>query len=141
MINNYFILKAQSEFLNKELINYSVEDTLIVVKNCVTFILKSTKYRYLKIVLEKNLETLFLEETGDIPKKNILSIFPSIKSKLIKSVSTLDKNRVVTLLLSDGNSIVFYAVPNKSNIFIIKNGSIIDSYKEKSDLLGKMSNH
>ena len=137
MINNYFILKAQSEFLNKELINYSVEDTLIVVKNCVTFILKSTKYRYLKIVLEKNLETLFLEETGDIPKKNILSIFPSIKSKLIKSVSTLDKNRVVTLLLSDGNSIVFYAVPNKSNIFIIKNGSIIDSYKEKSDFIGK----
>jgi len=137
LINNYFILKAQSEFLNKELLNYSVEDSLIVEKNCVTILLKSAEYRYLKIVLEKNLETLFIEKSKVIPKKNVLRIFPSIKSKLIKSVSIVEKNRIVSLLLSDGNSLVFYAVPDKSNIFIVKEEIITDSYKEKSDFIGK----
>lgn len=137
MINNYFILKAQSEYLNKELLNHSVEDSLIIEKDLVTLILKSTEYKYLKIVLEKNLETLFIDESQSLPKKNILSIFPSVKSKLVHNVSIVEQNRVIIISLSDGYSIVFYAIPNKSNVFIVKEGIIIDSYKDKSDFNGK----
>lgn len=137
MINNYFILKAQSKYLNTELINHSIEDSLIVGKNLVTLILKSTRYRYLKILLEKNLETVFIDELSAVPQKNVLSIFPSIKSKLVLSVSIVEKNRVLTLQLSDDYSLVFFAVPNKSNIFIVKEGIILDSYKDKNDFIGK----
>ncbi len=137
MINNYFILKAQSEYLNKELFNHSIEDSLIIEKNLVTLILKSKEYKYLKIVLEKNLETLFIDDSQSLPKKNVLNIFPSVESKSVHNVSIIEQNRVIIISLSDGYSIVFYAIPNKSNVFIVKDGIIIDSYKDKSDFNGK----
>ncbi|MFA7360050.1 MAG: NFACT RNA binding domain-containing protein [Candidatus Kapaibacterium sp.] len=137
MINNYFILKAQSEYLNKELFNHSIEDSFIIEKNLVTIILKYKEYKYLKIVLEKNLETLFIDDPQSLPKKNVLNIFPSVESKSVHNVSIIEQNRVIIISLSDGYSIVFYAIPNKSNVFIVKEGIIIDSYKDKSDFIDK----
>lgn len=137
MLNNYFILKAQSEYLNKELLNYSLDDSLIIEKDLITFVLITNNYnKYLKIVLERNLESLFIDEYKALPKKNVLSIFPSLKSKLIKNISIVTQNRVVVISLSDGSLIVFYAVPNKSNVFVVNEGVIIDSYKEKSNFIG-----
>ena len=134
MLNNYFILKAQADYLNKTLINNSIEDSVILEKNVFSFILQSEKTRYLKFIFEKNLETFYIEDFHPLPGKNILSVFPSVKNKSIQNIEIMDANRIVRINLSDGISVIFYAIPNKGNIFILQGDKIIDCYKDKTGL-------
>lgn len=136
MLNNYYILKAQANHLNKTIKNYSIEDSFILEKNVFSIILKSEKTISLKFIFEKNLESLFTEEFQQLPRKNIMSVFPEIVSKIIIGVETEDKNRVLRIILSDGTIVAFYAVPNRSNIFILNGEKIVDCYREKNEYVG-----
>lgn len=136
MLNNYFILKSETEFLNRELKESVIADSFILEKDVVGVLFKRDKERVLRFHLERDLESVFLDEFRGIGGRNVLSIFPAVASAAITDVSIMERDRVVLFNLSNDFSIIFYAVPNKANLFVIKDGKIADSYRRKSEFLG-----
>lgn len=134
MINNYFILKAQVDYLKNLSSSYLIKNVFSTEKNLIAFHLLTDRGKevYLTLILEKNLECLFVEDDKSIPAKNILYLFDNVLNISIVNIRIEDKNRIVTLGLSDSSSIVFFAFPKYSNLFVAKDDIITDCYSDKA---------
>ncbi len=139
MINNYFILKAQADYLKNLSSSYLIVNAFSTKKNHITFHLLTEKGKesYLTIIIEKNLECFFIEEEKSIPVKNILYLFDSIINTSIIDIRVEDKNRIVTILLSNSIVITFFAFPKYSNLFLSKDNVIVDCYSDKAVFINK----
>jgi predicted ribosome quality control (RQC) complex YloA/Tae2 family protein len=137
LINNYFILKAQVDYLKNLSSSYLIKNVFSTEKNLIVFHLLTDngKEVYLTLILEKNLECLFVEDDKSIPAKNILYLFDNVLNTSITDIRIEDKNRIVTLELSDSCSIVFFAFPKYSNLFVCKDRVIVDCYSDKATFL------
>lgn len=137
MINNYFILKAQVNYLKNLSTSFLIRNIFSFEKNQIIFhlITDDNKEIYLTLVIEKNLECLFIENEKSIATKNILYLFNSVLNTSIVDIRIEDKNRIVTLELSNSSSITFFAFPKYSNLFVAKGNKIVDCYTEKSSYL------
>lgn len=135
MINNYFILRAQIFYLRNLSSTYLIKNVFSTEKNTITFHLlinDSGDDAYLTFILEKNLETMFLEDEKSIPSKNILYLFDGILNTTITDIEIEDKNRIITLKLSNASNIVFFAFPKYCNLFVVNENIINDCYSQKS---------
>lgn len=83
---------------------------------------------------------MFAEDFQSLPRKNVMSVFPEIVSKIIERVDVEKNNRVLKVILSDGTIVAFYAVPNRSNIYILSGDKIVDCYRDKAEYTGKNIN-
>ena len=137
MINNYFILKAQVDYLENLSSTYLIKNVFSSEKNVITFNLLTNngKESFLTFILEKNLESFFIEDEKSIPAKNILYLFDGILNTSIVNISIEDKNRIITLELSNALKIVFFAFPKYSNLFIVNDDLITDCYSQKANPL------
>jgi len=134
LINNYFILKAQVDYLRNLIPTYLIKNVFSAEKNVITFHLinNADKESYLTFILDKNIESFFIEDEKSIPSKNILYLFGGILNNTIVDIKIEDKNRIVTLELSNSFKIVFFAFPKYSNLFVVKDDMITDCYSEKT---------
>jgi len=134
LINNYFILKAQVDYLRKLSSNYQIKSVFSTEKNIITFQLLTTENKelFLSFILEKNIESFFIEDEKSIPAKNVLYMFDGLLNTKITGLIIEDKNRIVTLELSNSSKIVFFAFPKYSNLFVVEADVITDCYSDKS---------
>ncbi|MFZ4589874.1 MAG: NFACT RNA binding domain-containing protein, partial [Ignavibacteria bacterium] len=120
--------------------SYLIKNVFSTEKNLIVFHLLTDNGNetYLSLILEKNLECLFVEDDKSIPAKNILYLFDNVLNTSIVDIRIEDKNRIVTMELSDSSSIVFFAFPKYSNLFVSKNGVIVDCYSDKATYMNTL---
>ncbi len=137
MLNNYFILKSETGFLNRELKGSKVTESFLFDKNTAGIVFGEENPRIIKFQFERNLETLYLDGNFSIPKKNFLNIFPSLNDAVFVRAYIADKNRVIYFEFDNSLTLVFYAVPNRANLFVVKDRIIEDCRTKKSEFTGK----
>jgi predicted ribosome quality control (RQC) complex YloA/Tae2 family protein len=137
LINNYFILKAETDFLSAHSADYIIHDFYTPERDILILELaKDGLQEFLKISLEKNLETFFLLNSFSRPKKNVFGIFENIYGLKINGLKINDRDRIVNIFLEHNYSILISFIPNRSNVFLLKEGSIINSFSEKDKYAG-----
>ncbi|MDD5361984.1 MAG: NFACT RNA binding domain-containing protein [Ignavibacteria bacterium] len=138
MINNYFILKAEADFLNAHSRDCIIHDFYTPERDILILELaKNGVQEFLKISLEKNLETFFLLNSFSRPKKNVFGIFENIYGLKISGFKINDRDRIVNITLEHDYTILISFIPNRSNVFLLKNGLIVNSFSEKDKYTGK----
>lgn len=137
MVNNYFILKSESSFLNKVLRGNTISDVYSPEKDIIIAEFASgNEKRFLKISLEKNLETLFLIENFTRPKKNVISFLKSAYGTSLKEIGIRDKDRIISFDAGEF-SLVLVLIPGKGNLLLVKNGEIVDAVRNRKDVAGR----
>ncbi|MCI0474601.1 MAG: NFACT RNA binding domain-containing protein [Ignavibacteria bacterium] len=139
MLNNYFTLKSQDDFLNSVLPGSEITDISTHANNRIVISLRdnSGKSYCLFISLERNCETLFIEENISNPKSNVYYFFDNIYGNKIRSIEIRDYDRVIYFRIDDNFSLVFSAIPMKANLFLVREGVITDSFRDKSSYLSR----
>ena len=139
MLNNFFTLKSQADFLDSVLPGSEITEISTHANNRIAaFLRNNTGNNYcLFISLERNCETLFIEENFVNPKSNVYYFFESIYGKKIRSVEIRDYDRVVYFRIDDNISLVFSAIPMKANLFLVTDGVISGSFRDKSSYLSR----
>jgi predicted ribosome quality control (RQC) complex YloA/Tae2 family protein len=139
LLNNFFTLKSQADFLNSVLPGSEITGISTHANNRIAVFLRNNSGNIycLFISIERNCETLFIEENFVNPKNNVYYFFESIYGKKIRSVEIRDYDRVVYFRIDDNISLVFSAIPMKANLFLVTDGLICDSFRDKSSYLSR----
>lgn len=137
MVNNYFILKSESSFLKTVLKGLTVSDVYSPEKDIIIIEFSSDSgKRFLKISLEKNLETLFLVDNYSRPKKNVMSFLKTAYGASLKDIRIEDKDRIVFLEAGE-YTLVLVLIPGKGNLLLVKNGEVVDAFRNRKDAAGR----
>jgi predicted ribosome quality control (RQC) complex YloA/Tae2 family protein len=134
LLNNFFTLKSQADFLNSILPGSEIAGISTHENNKIVLFFSnySGKQYFLFISLERNFETLFLEDNFSNPKKNVYYFFESIYGKKIRSVKIKEYDRVIQFCMDDNKSLIFSAIPMKGNLFLVTDDVINDCFRDKN---------
>jgi len=137
LINNYFILKAQTNYLNNIVQGFFIDSIYTFKKDKVVITLKKNNSSVsLLISFERNFESLYLDESFYSPKNNLYYFFDSLTGSSIKKISTLDNNRCLRIDLGMQSLFISF-IPNKTNLFMVQDNLIVDSFNSKENFLNK----
>ena len=137
MVNNYFILRSETAFLDNVLTGHAINDIHSPARDIVVFELQSgdTK-KYLRVSLEKNHETLFLVDNYTRPGKNVMSFLKESYGKRVAKVYLLEKNRIA-VIESEGFSLYVILIPGKQNVLLVKDNIVKDSVRNGKEVKEK----
>jgi len=84
---------------------------------------------------------LFMDQYRAQKKSNTMNFFESVSGNKVIDVTLAETDRFVTLSLNDGSKFVFTLFGNSPNVFLVKDGFIIDSFKDPSGNFGEPEPH
>ncbi len=80
---------------------------------------------------------IFTDKYRGAKKSNVTEFFGSLKNQKILTIELAEQDRILSLKFESGEKLVFQAFGNKPNLFLVKDGKIIESFKGSDELLGK----
>jgi len=136
-INNFYILEKQAEYLNKELYGFVIKSVNSFEKNRLHI---ECSHEYKQVMLEFSIENDFTylvkRDNFFLPSKNIALVMEECTGKIISYVSQVNDDRMISIFFDDNSCLLFNFVNHKQNCFYIKNGKIINAYKNSKDITG-----
>ncbi|MCU0373542.1 MAG: NFACT family protein, partial [Ignavibacteria bacterium] len=139
MLNNFFTLKSQADFLKTVLPGSEITGISTHANNRIIIFLRDNTGNicYLFISLERKYETLFIEKNFSQPKSNVYYFFENIYGKKIRNVEIREYDRVIYFGIDNNISLVFSAIPMKANLFLVADGVITDSFRDKNSYVSR----
>lgn len=141
MIDNFYILRELSLYLNSVISEYVFTDSLSQEKDKLLIILTSknrfNNKKYLEYSCDRKIPYLVLHSNFTKAKKNYAELFRECIGKEITDVDLLNNDRIIRILFSDNSFLLFDFIPYKYNVFYIKESAIISSFKSNDEFCGK----
>ncbi|MBN1634844.1 MAG: DUF814 domain-containing protein [Ignavibacteria bacterium] len=141
MFKNYYILRDLSQYLNKELTGFIFSESISQEKDKLIIILTRKKsvnvIKYLEYSCDRKIPFLILRGSFSKARKNYAELFRECNKKEITGVSLLNDDRLIRIIFSDDTFLVYNFIPYKYNMFFVKEGSIVTSFKSNKEIIGK----
>lgn len=139
MLDNFFLLKEVSKFLEKEISGYKITEIFTQEKDklIISFLnQKSNLIKFIEFSCDDKIPYLILKNNFHKAKKNLLNLLTGLYEQSVSNVSIYNNDRIIKLDLSDGNtSAYFIFFKSKYNLFAVQGGKITDTFKNKKDYL------
>ncbi|MEO8210345.1 MAG: NFACT family protein, partial [bacterium] len=140
MLNNYFLIKETAEFLDENISGYSIDEIYTQEKNKLFINIVNEEKKDSKVLeysIEKGMIYLVLKENFSKAKKNFANLLEEVYGKKILNIDLYNDDRAIVFKLQDENEIIFTFFSNKANVFIVKNSTVINSFKDKDEYYQK----
>lgn len=139
MLDNFFLLKNISKFLNEEISGFFIKEIHTQEKDKLVFNLcnkLTDTVKFIEFSSDNKLPYLFLKDNYKKAKKNVLNLFPGLYEQEIKGISVFNNDRIIKVSLS-GELIIFIVFFKlKCNLLVVVDNKIIDAFKNKKDIIG-----
>ncbi len=140
-MNNYYILKYITDHLNQKLENANFAFSISPHRNVweAYFYKNDTGNNGFRVIFSSTPgETALFTDQYRAPKKsNVVNFFEPLVEKKVKDVKLAEGDRLLTIRFHNSPALLFQLFGNKANVFLVKNDTIIDSFKNKNELEGK----
>ena len=80
---------------------------------------------------------IFSDKFRGAKKSNVTEFFDRLKDQKILTIKLAGQDRIISVFFESGVKLVFQVFGNKPNIFLVEDGTIIESFKGSDELLGK----
>ncbi|MFH5832832.1 NFACT RNA binding domain-containing protein [Halalkalibaculum sp. DA3122] len=137
-MNNYFELIYLNEELNEKL-EGTYFDVAISPHKDVVEIFLDTLSEPLRLIFSANpTETALFVDSYRPPKKsNVIEFFKGVEGKKIVNVELAHYDRLVYLNFEDQDHLLFKLFSSKPNIFLVRDGEIVESFKNPGEKVGQ----
>jgi predicted ribosome quality control (RQC) complex YloA/Tae2 family protein len=139
LLDNFFLLKEVSIFLKKEITDYSIKEIYTQEKDKLVITLSdqhSRNFKFMEFSCSDKLPYLLLKNEYSKAKKNVLNLLPGLYDQEILDIDIFNNDRIIKIDLSNELSVYFVFFKSKYNLLVITNDKIIDSFKNKKDVIG-----
>lgn len=134
-INNFHILEKQTKFLNNSIKGFVIENIASFERNKLHI---SCSKNDESVMLEFNLENEFTylikRDNFFLPAKNIAYVLEECREKRISMVSLVNDDRLISIFFDDNTCLLFNFINHKQNCFYIKNGVVLNSFKNSKEI-------
>ncbi len=138
MDKNYFHIKELARYIDGEWCGAVIEEAFTQEKDKLVIALSlGESVKFLEFSVAKRNEYLQLRNGFSKAKKNVAMLFDELTGDKIKDVKLYNDDRIILLTLASGRMILFSFIRGRYNCFIANNGVIINSFKERNELLQK----
>lgn len=128
---NYYELKYLKPYLKNKLTNSYFEKAITPYKNLLEFFFGSDDSGIRLIFSSAPSNTaLFLDTYRPGKKSNALQFFEVLQGKKVSNVRIPESDRWLYIDLEDGYTLQFRLFSNRANVFLTKEGSITEVFKE-----------
>jgi predicted ribosome quality control (RQC) complex YloA/Tae2 family protein len=143
LLDNFFLLKEVSKYLKKEISGFTIKEIFTQEKDKLVIILSDTQSSLIKFIEfsteDKNPYLLLKNEYGKA-KKNVLNLLAGLYEQEIADVNIFNDDRIIKLTLTNDLSVFFIFFKSKYNLLVVADGKIIDSFKNKKEVIGAFIN-
>jgi predicted ribosome quality control (RQC) complex YloA/Tae2 family protein len=138
LLDNFFLLKEVSIFLKKEITGYSIKEIHTQEKDKLVITLSNKyfpDYKFVEFSCSDKLPYLLLKNEYSKAKKNYMHILPGLYEQEIMDIDIINNDRIIKINLSNELSVYFVFFKSKYNLLVVTNNKIIDSFKNKKDVI------
>lgn len=139
MLNNFFILKEISGYLNKTVSGKRITEVFTQEKN--KFVIEVTDIAEIITAIEyssdKAYNYILLRKNYSKAGKNYADLFPEIINLKITGTGIYNNDRIIRFSLDNNYELYFTFFAVKPNCFLLKDSVIINTFKEKSEFINK----
>ncbi|MCX6166024.1 MAG: NFACT RNA binding domain-containing protein, partial [Ignavibacteriae bacterium] len=139
MLDNFFLLKEVSKFLKKEIIGYTIKEIFTQEKDKLVISLinpESSITKFIEFSSNDKIPYLLLKDEYNKAKKNVLNLLAGLYEQEISDVEIFNNDRIIKLTLTNDLSVFFIFFKSKYNLLVVADGKIIDSFKNKKEIVG-----
>lgn len=138
MLDNFYLLKEVSKFLEKEITGFHIEEIFTQEKDKLVLALSDNSdiCKYIEFSCKDKLPYLFIKDDYKKAKRNVMNLMPGLYEQEIRSVSIFNNDRIIKAELSDNMYLYFVFFKLKSNVLVAADGKIIDAFQNKKELIG-----
>lgn len=137
-MNNFYALIYLTEVLKNKCKGRTFEFSTSPHKDVWESYLSDNESRFrLKFSANPEETALFVDSDRSPKKANTTHFFESLTGKPVREVSMAQNDRFITLSFDHDNSLMFQIFGNSPNIFLIKDDTIIESFKSRDDYEGQ----
>lgn len=140
MLNNFFLIKEILKFLKSEISNFFIEEIFTQEKDKLVIKLTNkdlAKNKFIEFSCEDKNPYLLLKSDFKKARKNVVNLLERIYEQKIHNVNLYNDDRIIIFELKNELSVFFLFVKSKYNFLVIENRKIIDSFKNKKELIGE----
>ncbi len=137
-MNNYYTLLHLTDSLKRNLIGASFVSATTSKKHIleIRFELEG-KDMLLTMSTDSSSIAVFLGQYRDAPSSNVKSFFESLEGCALMDVELAETDRLLRFRFDNGESVLFKAFSAKANVFHVKEGRILESFKQDSMFAGE----
>jgi len=137
-MNNYYELIYLTKELQENVENSVVEFSITPHKNVLeSYIVCNSQRRRLVFSANPAETALFLDSFRPPKKGNVVEFFAPINNKNIKEIKLADKDRLVFFSFDDNYKLIYKLFGSRANVFLVKDDTIVDSFKNPDKNKGK----
>jgi predicted ribosome quality control (RQC) complex YloA/Tae2 family protein len=139
LLDNFFLLKEVAVFLEKEITGYSIKEIHTQEKDKLVITLFnpiSPGLKFIEFSAEDKLPYLLLKNEYSKAKKNSVNLLAGLYEQEIFETGIYNNDRIIKINLSNDISVFFVFFKSKYNLLVATDGKIIDSFKNKKELIG-----
>jgi predicted ribosome quality control (RQC) complex YloA/Tae2 family protein len=144
LVNNFYILKEFSSYLDSELAGCVFSESFSQEKNKLIIILSRSNpindIKYLEFSCSRRIPFLVLRGSYTKAKNNYAELFRECVGKEITRVDLFNDDRLIRILFSDNTFFIFNFIPYKFNALFVKESYVICSFKSNEELRNKNLN-
>ena len=138
MDKNYFHIREIAKYLGKELIGAVLDEAFTQEKGkLVMAFSKAGEEIFLEYSIAKKAESIVLRENYSRAKKNVAELFPELEDSKVENVGLFNDDRIISIVMSDGNEVLFSFIRSMYNCFVVKDGSVVNAFKNRNEVLQK----
>ncbi len=140
MLDNFFLLREVSKYLDKEISGYIIKEIFTQEKEKLVISLfhrQSDEKKYLEFSCDSKLPYLFLKSEYIKARKNVMNLLAGLYEQEINCAGIFNDDRIIKFELAENLSISFVFFKTKNNLFVTANDEIIDAFKNKKEYLQK----
>jgi predicted ribosome quality control (RQC) complex YloA/Tae2 family protein len=138
-LNNYYTLLYLNKELNKSILSAEFEFALSPHKNvleCYFAITNGLRKRIIFNVYSTGI-ALFLDDYRPPKRQNVYEFFQPLEGCKIESISLANYDRLLTIVFEGNLQLLFKLFGNNANALLIKDGVIIDAFKQPEKMKGE----
>jgi len=139
LLDNFFLLKEVSEFLEKEITGYSIKEIHTQEKDKLVISLSdkdSGESKFLEFSCDDKLPYILLKNNYSKARKNVMNLLAGLYGQEIRNVVIFNNDRIIMANLSNEISVYFVFFKSKYNLIVAADKKIIDAFKNKKELIG-----
>ncbi len=136
-MNNFYVLIYLTEVLKNKCNGQKFEFSISPHKDVWDAYLSDDNFRFrLKFSTNPEETALFIDSDRPPKKANTISFFEVLGDKEILDVSMAENDRFITIFFEGAYSLMFQIFGNTPNIFLIKEDTIVESFKSPDEFEG-----
>ncbi len=129
MLNNYFLILELSRYLNKNISGKNITEIFSQEKN--KLVISLSDNASLEFSADNELIYLVAKKDYSKSKKNYINLFQEIYGEQIKNIYCVENERAICFVLGNDYKLIFTFIPNKANVYILKNDVIENVFKNR----------